>query len=389
MKTIIKLLLLMACFSYACNQEAKKQDHASNDSAVKYTCSMHPQIIQDKPGLCPICHMDLVKVSQTHSDELILDQNQIKLANIKTQKTNGGNYQSEKTLNARLIASPEQITIVSARYAGRVDRLYQKEAGLSIQKGAPLYRIYSEELLSLQKEYLLNLQQQKSFPDEAIYARLLEASKNKLALYGLGKQQIASIKSNLSDAYLTVYAPQSGILTEVNIAEGDYVTEGMSTFKLENLDRLWVEADLYASETNQMKIGAPVTISVSGVEYSAKVEFISPQLNSNSQILSIRTSIANKNRELLPGMPATLSLQHQMSGQGITIPTNAVIRDKKGDYIWIKKGDHFKRKKAEILNVNENDVLIQADIEVEEEIVVSGTYLLDSEYILKKSNTNH
>lgn len=349
---------------------------------------MHPQIVEDKPGSCPICGMELVKVQDTNSDEIILNENQIKLANIKTQKMRSGAFSNSTLLNARVVSNPESSYVISSKFNGRVDKLYQQEIGASIRKGAPLYKIYSEELLSLQKEYLLNKKLQEEFPSESIYKKLADASKSKLQLYGLNNNEIARLKDNAQQPYITIYAQQNGVITEITIAEGQYVSEGTPVFTLDNLENVWVEADLYPQEANKIKVGDPITVLIDANEQKTKVEFLSPALNSNSQIIALRTSISNTNGLYFPGMKASLRLNSNTRKDALTLPVNAVIRTENGAYVWVKKDHGFVRKAVEIASENEDNVLLKSILMQDEEVVISGVYLLESEYKLRTGKNN-
>jgi len=385
-KYIVMLLFLGSIF--ACSNDKKTASTSNED--LKYTCSMHPQIIEDKMGKCPICAMNLVKVSQQQNSKgLSLMENQIKLANIKTIKIGENGFEDKKLINARLVNNPLNTQIISSKFSGRVDRLYFQESGVRVTKGQALYKIYSEELLTLQKDYILNLKQQKAFPQEKIYQNLLTAAKNKLSLYGYSNQQINALASkNQTNPYIMVYAPISGVITELNINEGQYVNEGSTVFKLENFDSIWVEADLYSSEIGEIKVGQAIEILVAGFEnqpINTEVEFVSPQLNDNSQILTIRTSIKNPNNNFQVGMQANISFAYFSKNNGLTLPNDAVLRDESGSHVWIKtnKSD-FEYRMVEILSENDKSILIKSGINKGEEVVTSGAYLLSSEYFLKK-----
>lgn len=380
-------LLLFALLSCKQKPEASHQ-HADND--LKYTCSMHPQIIQDQVGTCPICGMDLVKSQQLNSDEIVLDENQIKLANIKTQKLGATNFENSILLNARVLANPENIYTVASKFNGRVDNLYFKEVGVPVNKGSLLFKIYSEDLLSMQKEYLLNKKLSIEFPEDNIYKKLLAASKNKLELYGLNKQQISNIKDNNPQPYIAVYAQKGGVITEINISEGEYVSEGMPVFRIENLENVWIEADLYNNEIATAKVGMPINIQVENFDWqTSKIEFLSPQLNMNSQIITLRSRVDNVNHNYFAGMKATVKLKGvTIHKDALTLPTDAIIRSNEAAYVWVKENGSFKRKKVEISSENEHTALIKNGIKTNEEVVISGTYLLDSELKLRKGKNN-
>lgn len=388
-KTFLKSLFIVglapSVFIAACKQEKK------NASTQTFTCPMHPQVIKNAPGSCPICGMDLVPVNAAgDKNELTLSESQIQLANIKTMEIAAGSFATSKVLNGRLVTNPELTDVISSRYAGRIDRLFVRETGRSIAKGQPVLQVYSEELQTLQQDYLLQVKQSAAFPNEKIYATLKDAAKNKLRLYGYSNAQIESLgKANKISPLVTVYAGASGVVTEVSVSEGQYISEGSPILRLENLNQLWVEADVYPNEVGSIKIGTPVKVSVNGfpeLEQTVKISFISPQIDPATQIVKVRGQIQSKG-QLQSGMQATVLLPTVKVSNAVALPLDAVIRDASGTHVWIKTGkDTFAPKMVTTGEENASQVIITSGLENVKEVVISGAYLLSSEYVLKKGS---
>ncbi|PTX13089.1 Cu(I)/Ag(I) efflux system membrane fusion protein [Pontibacter mucosus] len=382
------LFLLTAILVAACSVEEKT--HADGESAT-YTCPMHPQIVQNKPGTCPICFMDLVPVSQTGKEngELMLSQSQIALGNIQTKRVKFGSVGSNAILTGKLVLDETQTDVVSSRAAGRIEKLYLKESGQPIRKGQPLYELYSEELLTLQREYLLALRQNQELGKEAPrFASFLEAAKKKLLLYGLTEAQIQRLASSGQvSPRITFVAPVGGVVTEVAAAEGQYVAEGGVLYRLGKLDKIWVEAELYPQELERVKEGDALKVAVEGFNQSpvtATVTFISPELKAASQVAVLRAELPNPNQLYLPGMQASVILRNP-SGGALTLPTDAVIRDSKGSHVWVQSGkDTFKAQMVKLGVESADSVAILSGLQENDKVVVSGAYLLYSEFVLKK-----
>ncbi|HND17392.1 MAG TPA: efflux RND transporter periplasmic adaptor subunit, partial [Saprospiraceae bacterium] len=258
----MKRILIISVFAatlFACSQEKQGDEHAGHDkakeesSAKKYTCPMHPTVVQDGPGKCPVCGMDLVpKTDNTTAatDDLMLTDSQIKLANITTQIVSVQSIGQTVVVNGKLVENQDLSQVVSSRAPGRVEKLFVKETGRSIQKGEPLYEIYSETILTLQREFLLAKEQYDALgAAETRYKSFLDAARRKLTLYGLSNSQVEDLAKNKNaQNRITFLSPASGIVTEISVSEGQYVSEGGSLMRIENTSSLWLEAELYPNE---------------------------------------------------------------------------------------------------------------------------------------------
>lgn len=387
------ICLLAASLLFACTGPKPSEDHSSH-AGEKYTCPMHPQIVQDKPGTCPICKMDLVLSTDKSTDaaSLMLSESQMQLANIKTIRVGEGSFSSSKVLNGRLITNPEQTEVVSSRVAGRVERLFIRETGRKVSAGEAILQLYSEQLQVLQQDYLLQLKQVAAFPGEKVYQSLRDAARNKLKLFGYSNAQIKALeRSNKVSPILTVHASSSGVVNEINVSEGQYVAEGSPLLRLENFNRLWLEADVYPSEIEQVRVGSLLTVTINGMpEFSAnaRVDFISPALNPSTQRLNIRAVVNNAEGRFQPGMQATALLNTGSVSKAVSLPLQAVIRDENGAYVWIKTSDHtFSSRKVTTGPEDQSQIVVVSGIKNGEEVVSSGAYLLHSEYVLKKGIT--
>ncbi|WP_345158081.1 efflux RND transporter periplasmic adaptor subunit [Pontibacter saemangeumensis] len=380
--------MMLIISTVACSEQSH-EEHA--DGETTYTCPMHPQIVQNEPGTCPICGMDLVPVSQSgqNEGELMLSESQIALGNIAVKRVKYGDVGSSTILTGQLVLDETQTDVVSSRAAGRIERLHIKETGQSIRKGQPLYELYSEELLTLQREYLLALRQNQEFGEEnPRFASFLEAAKKKLLLYGLTEVQVRNLASiEQLDARVTFMAPSSGVITEVAAAEGQYIPEGGVLYRLGKLGSIWVEAELYPQEVAQVQAGDPVQVSVQGFAEGtvpAKVTFLSPELRAGSQVAVLRAELPNKEGQYLPGMQANVLLPGK-SGAALTVPTDAVIRDESGSHVWVQTGKGtFQARMVTLGEESFNNVAVLSGIRENDKVVTSGAYLLYSEFVLKK-----
>jgi Cu(I)/Ag(I) efflux system membrane fusion protein len=385
------VLFFLAVFFVACSggeRETETGNHAHRQ-VEKYTCSMHPQIIQDKPGTCPICGMALVKISAAASSahDLMLNDTQIRLANITTQIINRKSIGETITINARVVTDEQERQVISSRASGRIEKLFIKETGQPIRQGQPLYTLFSETLLTLQQEYVLAKEQYEILGNkEERYRSFFESAEKKLRLYGLTKEQIHQLTTGKTlHPSVTFVSPASGTVTSLNVSEGQYVDEGALLFKLEDISKLWIEADLYPDETLLVKTGDLVRVQIAnGEPQDVRISFLSPEFARGSQIMKMRAVLNNPGLKFKPGQQAEVYLTHS-AHEAVTLPADAVIRDEHGSHIYLQTAmNTFEPRKVKTGAETTTAVEITEGLHEGDTVVVSGAYLLYSELILKK-----
>jgi Cu(I)/Ag(I) efflux system membrane fusion protein len=354
---------------------------------------MHPQIMQDAPGDCPICGMKLIKVEKKKSsndESIMLSDQQIQLGNIRVDTVGKGTIGDETILTATLNIDETKTTTVSARIAGRIERLYFKSEGDYIQKGAKLYDLYSEELNNAKQEYILALEKQRVLDNSIVdLKQLVQSAKNKLLLWGMSEAQINELgRAKKSSSLTSFYSPASGHITSLQSHEGDYVMEGGTIVRLANLSSLWAEAQVYTSRLSEFdsKGSAFVRLPELGKEVKGTIQLVNPEINPDTRINLVRVSIPNADNQLKPGMPAYVVLKNRQINS-LTLPTGAVIRNEKMNMVWLQVDKNtFKSVMVQIGLEAGDRVEIRSGLKAGDIVVTSGTYLLNSEYIFRKGS---
>lgn len=317
--------------------------------------------------------------------ELMLTDSQIQLANIRTQKIQVASLNTSQTINARVAQNPELSQVISSRASGRVDRLFVKETGRTVKEGEPLYEIYSESLLTLQQEFLVARNQvEAAGSGNERYTAFESAARKKLRLFGLTEFQIDELASTgKTQPRIIFVAPASGIIQSIEVQEGQTVSEGSVLYRIENLNSLWIEAELFAQEVNLIKVGDKINVQVE--QYPAietEVQFLTPELKEGSQTWIMRAKISNPGN-LKPGMAAQVQLK-ELRSETLVIPVKSVIRSEAGTHVYVQtEKNTFKPRKVKTGLENFSEVEILEGLKADEVVAVSGVYLIYSEYILK------
>jgi len=391
-------VLAIALFT-ACKQKPAQQQIAKSQvKSYYYTCSMHPQIHEDHDGNCPICGMKLIRVELTGgntaaSNKITLTATQIQLAAIQTDTVREEKTGTEKTLTGTVTTDENTSTELSARIAGRIQQLFVRTVGEKIGVGQPVYSIYSEDLQEAEKEYLLARQQQKVLHNPDVdYQQLIITAENKLQLWGLSQAQIKGLAtSGKVSAATTILSKISGTVSEIAVKEGDYVAEGSSILKAQALNNLWIEAQIYASETGNYKQNDRVSVAfpdLGGQVITGKVEFINPELSDASKVDLIRVSIPNSQGLIRPGMLAYISVSNG-NAHSLAVPASAILTDGKGSKVWVKNTDgSFSPKIVKVASGNESYLPVISGVNAGDVVVTNGVYLLNSEAIFKNGNDN-
>ncbi|MBU2444228.1 MAG: efflux RND transporter periplasmic adaptor subunit [Bacteroidetes bacterium] len=402
-----------------------------------YTCGMHPDVISEEPGDCPICGMKLVPIKNqgqakgerkilywrapmdpneiydqpgkskmgmdlvpVYDDEgavegiVTIDPTIVQNMNVKTAIVEAKHLSSQVITNGVLTTNEKTEYIVTTRVNGWIENLYINYTGQPVKKGQKLMDIYSPELVAAQQELITALNFQKAVNSSSFNEvresgeELLKNSFRKLQLLQLSESDIEKIKETREvKTYVTLYAQNSGTVLEKNVLDGQKIMGGMPLLKIADLSNLWLTADIYEYELSKIKEGSKAEIKFNylpGKTYKGRVSFIYPTLESKTRTAKIRIDVNNPKGDLKPSMFANVVIEGKDLGVYPVIPENAVLRGGRKDVVIIALGDgKFKPQEITLGGYSDGYYQVLDGLTKGSEIVTSAQFLIDSESNLR------
>ncbi|MEO5719710.1 MAG: efflux RND transporter periplasmic adaptor subunit, partial [Chthoniobacterales bacterium] len=405
-----QILLLCLCASLSlgsCHKspnESKAMDMPTVETTDKqvYQCPMHPNIVSDKPGNCSICGMTLELVHKVKATgiptrgvvDLTFQQRQ--LVNIRTVAAKMSEV--DRTVRAVGVVTYDQSKVadLNSRVTGWVEKLLVDKPGEHVEAGQPLMALYSPELYSAKQDYLLawrNAGSAKGARGEygATRARgadsVLESARKRLELFGIGGDQIEALQSSkAAKPTMEIVAPLAGTVVQKNVVAGQMIQPTALLYRIADLSRVWVEAEIYEYELPLVKVGQAAQVTLTAYPdrtFKGKIDFIYPYLQGQTRTAKIRVALDNPDGVLKPEMYANVELKSDL-GQELVIPASAVFDTGKRQYVFVQQEEGlFVPKEIQLGPKTGDDFVIRKGLQDGEKVVVNGTFLIDSESQLK------
>jgi len=386
MKTIIIIIVSLALgFGLAqLFMPSANQANATDNSGAKqqYTCGMHPEIISDEPGYCPICEMKLTpkKKAGSEAGSIVIDPTTRQNMGLVTAPAE---YRKlTRTLRAfgTVEYSEPNIHAVNLKIEGWVEKLYVDYEGARVEKGRPLVEVYSPELVAAQKEFLIALKS----GDRGAMDKLLEGARQRLLNWDISSDQIERLaETGEVRRNVVIKSPASGVVFAKNIEAGDHLKPGVELYRIADISVVWVVAYVYEQDLPFVALGQTADISfpnLGGKNITAEVSYISPFLDSRGQT-EIRLDVPNPGLILKPEMYAEVTIKSEMPEASLTLPRSAVINSGARQLIYTASMDGSYAPRIITTGVVGDDdmVEIKSGLDSDEWVVTRGQFLLDSE----------
>jgi len=362
-----------------------------------WVCPMHPEIMQDHPGTCPICGMELVesKSHDIHDHGVHVDSASIQKLGVRLASVKKSPISQEVRVYGNVTADENALYNVHSNFDGWIKKSHIHSIGQHIEKGQVIYEIYSPELIMQQKEYINFVNRRNQIlqtmgdvtlqENEYVMDLLMQLSKErtKFLYENIGVETIRQIEDSRQPVEIVkILAGESGVVTQINAREGSFATPSATLFTLANVSRVWVTATLYPDQANQVKNGDEVTIISSDGAGSgkqpikAKLDFVNSIADNNK--VSARVSIDNSQLHLRPGSFVDMTI-HAYPHEALVVPSSAVLRSGQGDVVMLHRGEgHFLPVYVETGIENGDLIEITDGVQQGAEVAVNGQFLLDS-----------
>ena len=370
--------------------KAGQIDPATGQPILYYHDPMVPGKRFDAPAKSPFMDMMLVPVyGQTSGGASADDQGSVSVSpriqqnlGVRTAEVVEGRLQPRVSAVGSIAWNERDQSVVQARAAGYIERLYVRATLDAVKKGQPFAELYVPDWVAAQEEYLSV--KRIAAADTA----LIDAARQRMRLLGMSEAQIARVDSgNAVQPRITLTTPSSGVVAELIAREGMSVTPGMTLARINGLATVWALAELPESQAALVRAGSAVEArspGVPGTVFRGTVQALLPEVNAATRTLKARVQLANPGSRLVPGLFVTMQFMDERSESAVLIPTEAVIQTGRRAVVMLAEADgRFKPVDVETGLESGGQTEIKRGLKAGQRVVVSSQFLIDSEASLK------
>ncbi|HXR48137.1 MAG TPA: efflux RND transporter periplasmic adaptor subunit [Candidatus Limnocylindrales bacterium] len=431
--TVLLAAIGLGMFIVGCSRQPTSADTtAASSEKTLYTCGMHPWIIQDHPGNCPICGMKLEPIHKTAStatagghkilyykstmkpgetspvpakdsmgmdmvpvyesegnasSAIAVDPATIQMMNIQTTTVERGPLRRTIRTVGTIDYNETALADVTTKFKGWIEKLDVDATGQLVHRGAPLFEIYSPELYSAEAEYLATL----NSANDAGASPLREAALDKLKFFDISDAQIAELdKNRTAKKTLEILAPADGFVIEKDVVPGQMVDAGMKLYRLADLGIVWVFAQVYEQDLPYVQLGQEATVKLSSLpdrEFRGRVTYVYPNVDEKTRTARVRLEFENPGYFLKPGMFVSVQITSELEPSVLLVPDSAVLRSGEQNTVFVAlRGGKFDPRTVALGPEAERDMVeVISGLQEGERVVASGQFMLDSESQLREA----
>lgn len=371
-------------------QHHEGHNHAAESGQETiWTCAMHPQIRQNKPGKCPICGMDLTPLAET---DFTVDNNftyqmtaaAMALANVETSIVQTATEAAKEiVLTGKIETDERRIYEIPAHFHGRLEKLYVNFTGVYVSRGEILASVYSPDLVTAQRELL------EALPYKETNPALYNAARNKLKNWKIAETEIENIEnSGEVKTELPIRAHHAGVVRKRNVAVGDHVSLGDILFEVVDLSHLWVMLDAYEQHLPWIELGDKVNFRVASLpseSFEAKVTFIDPFIDPQTRVAKIRAEVSNRDKKLKPEMFVRATVKASSAEEksdALLVPQSSILWTGKRSLVYVRKREYdkptFEYREVKLGPLSGDYFVVEEGLYEGEEVVTNGTFSIDA-----------
>jgi Cu(I)/Ag(I) efflux system membrane fusion protein len=348
---------------------------------------MSPGTKFDKPGKSPFMDMDLVPVyADEQSDAAVsIDPAVAQNLGIRLGRVERSAVPIKLDVVGSVAFDERLVEVVQARVQGYVTRLHVKSTLESVRRGQPIAEILAPEWLEAQQDYIALLD---AGGDRMKAIRA--AARERLSVLGVPEETIRDVeKQRKADASTTIHAPIDGVVTELAVREGAAFMPGASLVRINGLTTVWVNAQVPEAQVSLVSQGLPVQARAAAwpdVTFKGEVISLLPDVDAQTRTLTARVAIANRDKKLAPGMYVSLRFEPSQGEPQLVVPSEAVIRTGARDVVIVaREQGRFDVAEVKVGTERGGATTILSGLEVDQAIVLSGQFLIDSEASLEST----
>ena len=431
--TLFALAIGLGVFAADSPSKSETTNSAATSGKTLYTCGMHPWIIQDHPGNCPICGMklepvrkqtgasasggkgkilyyrstmqpgesspvpakdsmgmDMVPVYEnaaTGATGITIDPATIQLMNLQTAEVTRGPLRRTLRTVGTIAYNETALADVTTKFKGWIEKLNVDAAGQLVHRGEPLFEIYSPELYSAEAEYLAVL----NSTNDPGPAALRRAALDKLKFFDISDAQIDALeKSGQPKKTLAILAPTDGFVTEKNVVTGQMVDAGVKLYRLADLGIVWVFAQVYEQDLPYVQLGQEATVRLASLpdrEFRGRVTYVYPDVDEKTRTARVRLEFENPGYFLKPGMFVSVQITSELEPSAVLVPDSAVLRSGEKNTVFVAlPGGRFDPRTVVLgPEAEHNRYEVVSGLQPGERVVTSGQFMLDSESQLREA----